>query len=149
MTGAGAAFVALLLGISPGPAYEIDPDPLPRALQRPVLLGYEPPVLEEPEPETSSEAAGGALYGMFLRLGDCETGALEVPGSADWSYNGPSGYDGGIQFHPGTWIANGGGRFAPFAWGATRDEQITIGIATLERSGWGQWPGCAAALGYM
>lgn len=153
-----AILVAAMLLV---PQPHLDPDPLPRASQRPHLLGYyEEPVsepesvevapvaVEEPEPELEPSGAGGSLYEMFLRLADCESGDINVPGSANWSENAGTIYDGGIQFHPDTWIAYGGGEYAAEAWQASPDQQIEIGMRVLEAAGWGQWPHCSSLLGY-
>jgi hypothetical protein len=61
-------------------------------------------------------------------IAECESGG-------DWAYNGPSGYYGGLQFHPDTWIGAGGGRYAPYAWQATREQQIAV-ASTLPLSSW-------------
>lgn len=60
-------------------------------------------------------------------IAQCESGGR-------WHYDGR--YDGGLQFHPDTWRRAGGTRFAPYAWGASRAEQI----ATAER--WVSMIGC-------
>jgi opacity protein-like surface antigen len=64
-------------------------------------------------------------------IAECESGQ-------DWSYNGSSGFDGGLQFLPSTWIGAGGERYAPYAWMATREQQIAI-ASTLSLS---NWPHC-------
>ena len=64
-------------------------------------------------------------------IAECESGQ-------NWSYNGPSGYDGGLQFLPSTWISAGGGQYAPYAYMATREQQIAV-ASTLSLS---NWPGC-------
>lgn len=46
--------------------------------------------------------------------------------SHDWHYNGPSGFDGGLQFSPSTWLAAGGAVYAPVAYQATPDEQMSV-----------------------
>lgn len=51
-----------------------------------------------------------------------------------WHYNGT--YDGGLQFHPDTWTAFGGGRYAPYAYQATKREQWQIGRNTAFRGNW-------------
>lgn len=76
------------------------------------------------------------------RLAGCES-------TWQWHYNGSSGYDGGIQFHPQTWRAYGGQQFAAYAWQATPEQQIAVGERVLW-AGWGPhgpqgrgaWPGC-------
>ncbi len=84
-----------------------------------------------PPPTASSGANWDALA-------QCESGG-------DWSYNGPSGFDGGLQFHPSTWTGAGGGQYAPEAWMATREQQIAIAERVLASSGRGAWPGCSDA----
>lgn len=83
---------------------------------------------------------------LWDRIARCETGGR-------WSYNGSSGYDGGLQFLPSTWREWGGTDFAPHAWQATREEQITVANRSGRTNPWlTPWPVCgrkaAAALGY-
>lgn len=66
-----------------------------------------------------------------------------------WDYNGPSGYDGGLQFHPNTWRAYGGTQYAPYAWQAYPAQQIDIaenvriyGYGNYGPQGIGAWPHC-------
>ena len=73
-------------------------------------------------------------------LAECEAGG-------DWSARTGNGFFGGLQFHPGTWLAHGGGAFAPTADQATREEQIAIAERVLATQGWGAWPACSLALG--
>ncbi|WKD58915.1 resuscitation-promoting factor Rpf1 domain-containing protein [Corynebacterium caspium] len=74
------------------------------------------------------------------RLAQCESGG-------NWAINTGNGYQGGLQFNPGTWAAYGGQKFAPTANLATREQQIAIAERTLARQGWGAWPACSARLG--
>lgn len=85
-------------------------------------------------------AANAAPDSDWDRLAQCESGG-------DWSINTGNGYHGGLQFHPQTWLAYGGGEFAPTADQATREQQIVVGERTLAAAGWGQWPACSASLG--
>lgn len=71
-------------------------------------------------------------------LAACESGER-------WDYNGPSGFDGGLQFAPSTWRAMGGP--TAYAWQASRAEQIAVAERLLDVQGWGAWPGCARKLG--
>lgn len=82
----------------------------------------------------------GAGLTIWYRLADCES-------SGDWTYNGPSGFDGGLQFSPSTWTANGGGEFAPYAWGASPEQQITVARRVLASQGPGAWPVCGRRVG--
>jgi hypothetical protein len=63
--------------------------------------------------------------------------------------NSGNGYSGGLQFHPGTWLAYGGGAYAPEAWMAPREAQIAVAERVLAASGWNAWPGCARKLGLL
>lgn len=92
----------------------------------------------DPDPSTTDPSAGAE--GVWDRLAACETGGR-------WSYDGPSGYDGGLQFHPDTWIAYGGGEYAPTADRASRAQQITVAERVQAGQGWDAWPACAAELG--
>lgn len=89
-----------------------------------------------PEPTTPEPEIGAP----WAALAECES-------SGDWSYNGPSGYDGGLQFSPSTWTAYGGAEYAPAAYLATPAEQIAVAERVLEGQGWGAWPACSAKLG--
>ena len=74
------------------------------------------------------------------RLAQCESGG-------NWAINTGNGYYGGLQFSYGTWLAYGGGEFAPTANQATREQQIAVAEKILASQGWGAWPACSASLG--
>jgi hypothetical protein len=81
---------------------------------------------------------------LWDRIASCESGQR-------WSLNTGT-YDGGLQFLPSTWRAWGGTDFAPYAYQATRAEQITVANRSGKSNPWLQpWPVCgkraAAALG--
>jgi Transglycosylase-like domain/Peptidase family M23 len=80
---------------------------------------------------------GGAT--VWDTLASCESGN-------DWHAN-TGIFDGGLQFHPGTWTRYGGTAFAPFAYLATREQQITIARRVLAVEGWDAWPECSLKLG--
>lgn len=54
--------------------------------------------------------------------------------SGNWAINTGNGYQGGLQFSPGTWSGHGGGQFAPAANMATREQQITIAEKEIGRA---------------
>ncbi|AGP30209.1 resuscitation-promoting factor Rpf1 domain-containing protein [Corynebacterium terpenotabidum] len=85
-------------------------------------------------------AATAAPDSDWDRLAECESGG-------NWSINTGNGYHGGLQFSPSTWNAYGGQEFAPYAYQATREEQIVVGERVLAGQGWGAWPSCSAKLG--
>ena len=68
--------------------------------------------------------------------------------SGNWAINTGNGFSGGLQFTPGTWLAFGGGKYAPQAWMASREEQIEIAEKVLAGQGWGAWPACTSKLGW-
>lgn len=78
------------------------------------------------------------------------------PWSADWDaiaqcesggrWDLDSTYDGGLQFHPMTWLGYGGGKYARYAWQATRLQQIAIAEKVLAGQGPGAWPNCFVPL---
>jgi hypothetical protein len=77
---------------------------------------------------------------VWYDLARCESGAR-------WDYNGGSGYDGGLQFHPDTWARNKPAGYPAYAYQATPEQQIEVGKIVQARGGWGVWPHCAAELG--
>ena len=83
---------------------------------------------------------GWRANSVWDRLADCESGG-------DWSYNGSSGFDGGVQFHPGTWSAYRQDGEPAYAYQATREQQIAIAERVLAAQGWTAWPACARELG--
>lgn len=73
-------------------------------------------------------------------LASCESGG-------NWAINTGNGYYGGVQFDSNTWLRQGGGKYAPRADLATREEQIAIAEVTRASQGWGAWPTCSARIG--
>lgn len=86
--------------------------------------------------EAAAQVARGSVWD---RLAQCES-------NGRWNLN-VGLYDGGLQFHPKTWIAAGGGKYAPYAWQATREQQIAIAESWLAKTSWAQWPACSKKLG--
>ena len=87
-----------------------------------------------------SPAAAAAPDSDWDRLAQCESGG-------NWQINTGNGYHGGLQFSASTWRAYGGQEFAPYAYQATREQQIAVAERTLAGQGWGAWPACSAKLG--
>lgn len=77
---------------------------------------------------------------VWDRLAMCESGGR-------WAYNGSSGYDGGLQFSPGTWTAYKLSGYPAYAWQASREQQIAVAERVLASQGWGAWPACSSKLG--
>lgn len=110
-----------------------------------------PPPAPAPEPEyaveyveqvPSADAPPVANGEVWDRLAQCEA-------NGNWHINTGNGYSGGLQFHPGTWLASGGGQYAPQAYLATREQQIAVAENVLAAAGgrFTPWPGCRAKLG--
>jgi hypothetical protein len=51
-------------------------------------------------------------------------------------------FDGGLQFHPLTWINYGGRQFATYAWQASKLEQMVVASRVLASEGPMAWPHC-------
>lgn len=70
-----------------------------------------------------------------------------------WDYDGSNYswgnglFDGGLQFHPRTWTAFGGGQYAEYAWQATPEQQVHIAQHVQAAQGWGAWPSCSKKIG--
>lgn len=75
----------------------------------------------------------------FSALAQCESGG-------DYSSNTGNGYYGGFQFSASTWANLG---FTGLPSNASPGTQIEAAQRLQARSGWGQWPACAAALGLL
>jgi hypothetical protein len=91
------------------------------------------------------------------RLADCESGhwgadGTPVPGTATWDYGLASGqggsFQGGLQFHPGTWDQYRPDGSPDHAGAASRELQIAVAERVLADQGWGAWPVCSRKLGY-
>ncbi|WP_312810529.1 resuscitation-promoting factor Rpf1 domain-containing protein [Corynebacterium variabile] len=99
--------------------------------------------------------AGIAVAGMGAALAPAATAApdsdwdalAQCESGGDWSINTGNGFHGGLQFSPSTWSGYGGEEFAPYAYQASREEQIVVGERVLAGQGWGAWPSCSSQLG--
>ncbi|MGB3663883.1 transglycosylase family protein [Mycolicibacter algericus] len=83
--------------------------------------------------------AAGATDDEWDRVARCESGN-------NWGINTGNGYHGGLQFSPSTWSSNGGGKYAPVAHQASREQQIAIAENVLATQGRGAWPVCGRGL---
>jgi hypothetical protein len=72
-------------------------------------------------------------------VAQCESGG-------DWHINTGNSFYGGLQFTLSTWLAFGGGRYAPRADLATPAQQIAIAERVLASQGSGAWPICSKYL---
>ncbi|MGX7677980.1 transglycosylase family protein [Jatrophihabitans sp. DSM 45814] len=85
---------------------------------------------------TPPAATGGLNWDAVAA---CESGG-------NWSINTGNGFYGGLQFDSGTWLANGGGAYAPRADLATREQQIAVATTLYNARGSSPWPVCGANL---
>ncbi|WP_284977692.1 resuscitation-promoting factor [Arthrobacter sp. fls2-241-R2A-200] len=85
----------------------------------------------------SSGPTGAPNEAMWDRIAQCESGG-------NWAINSGNGYYGGLQFSGSTWLANGGGAYAPTANLASKAQQIEIANRLYARNGLSDW-GCAHA----
>jgi hypothetical protein len=83
----------------------------------------------------SAPAPSGGVN--WSAIAACESGG-------NWSASTGNGFYGGLQFTEGTWLANGGGQYAPSANLATPAEQIAVAERVLASQGIGAWPVCGA-----
>ena len=88
----------------------------------------------------TASPAGAATTATWDRLARCESGG-------NWHINTGNGYYGGLQFSYGTWLSNGGGKYASRADKATKREQIAVAERLLRNRGWAPWPACSRKLG--
>lgn len=99
---------------------------------------------EEPStpPDTggSDSSSGSTDTSTWDAIAQCESGG-------NWAINTGNGYYGGVQFSYSTWLAFGGGDYAPTADLATKAQQIEIAEKVLAAQGWGAWPACSSQLG--
>lgn len=92
-------------------------------------------------------------------LADCESGnwinggASFETGSARWDYGvnfaheGYEQFQGGVNFHPRTWLSYKDPGMPNHAGRASREQQIVVAERVLAAQGWGAWPNCARKLG--
>ena len=83
--------------------------------------------------------ASAATDGEWDKVASCESGG-------NWAINTGNGFQGGLQFSPGTWSSHGGGEYAPSAHMATKEQQIAVAERVLASQGRGAWPVCGTGL---
>lgn len=79
-------------------------------------------------------------YGKWAPILQCESGG-------DW-YISHGLYEGGLQFHPGTWDAYKPSGYPEAAYQATPAQQILVAERVLAAQGWRAWPACSRKAGY-
>jgi len=102
---------------------------------------------------TVAAVAGVAAVTPLLAAGPAQADSVnwdaiaQCESGGNWSTNTGNGYYGGLQFSQGTWLAYGGGKYAPTASQASRSEQIAVAERTLAGQGIGAWPVCGKRAG--
>ncbi|GAA1480849.1 transglycosylase family protein [Gordonia sinesedis] len=89
-----------------------------------------------------------APFGVATATASADTGhnwdaVAQCESGGNWSINTGNGYEGGLQFSPSTWAANGGTGSAA---DASREEQIRVAENVLATQGPGAWPVCGQYL---
>ncbi|MFJ6536687.1 transglycosylase family protein [Paenarthrobacter sp. NPDC091711] len=109
-----------------------------------ISVGTKARPVATPAPQAAAAAApaasgptGAPNEAMWDRIAQCESGG-------NWSINSGNGYYGGLQFSSPTWLANGGGAYAPNASLASKAQQIDIANRLYAKNGLSDW-GCAHA----
>jgi murein DD-endopeptidase MepM/ murein hydrolase activator NlpD len=105
---------------------------------------------------TGTGAAQAATVNQWDRIAACESGDMNILGSARWNLPyGDGGSTGGLQIQLGTWNDFGGPQYAPQAYQATKKQQILVAEKILAVQGASAWvcnqPGhgiASGALGY-
>jgi Transglycosylase-like domain/LysM domain len=96
------------------------------------------PAVSAPAAATGTGLAPASSGGVnWSAIAACESGG-------NWSTNTGNGFYGGLQFTEGTWLANGGGQYAPCANLASPSQQIAVAERVLASQGIGAWPVCGA-----
>ena len=102
-----------------------------------VAVGTKARPAATPAKAVSGAATGAPNEAMWDRIAQCESGG-------NWAINTGNGYYGGLQFSSPTWLANGGGAYAPTANLASKAQQIEIANRLYAKNGLRDW-GCAGA----
>ena len=113
----------------------------PKATAKPEATA-KPKAAPKPSSQSSKRDSGGATTGLDLRRSGMWAKIAACESGGNWSINTGNGYYGGLQFNAGTWLANGGGKYAPRADLASKSEQITIANHLYDRAGGQPW-GCS------
>src|SRR3954465_9129164 len=74
------------------------------------------------------------------------SGVAKCESVGNWSINTGNGYYGGLQFSSSTWLAYGGGAYAPRADLAAPAQRIAVAERALAGQGIGAWPNCGRFL---
>ncbi len=92
---------------------------------------------------------------VWGRLADCESGdwsnGTPIDGTRRWDYgltfDHGDFFEGGLNFHPGTWDAFRDADMPDHAGRATAEQQMIVAERVLAEQGWGAWPVCSRKIG--
>lgn len=110
-------------------------DPAPATPAAPVTTAQSDPPASAPVYNSAPAPSSGGVN--WSAIAACESGG-------NWSISTGNGFYGGLQFTQQTWLAYGGGQYAPSANLASESEQIAVGQRVLASQGIGAWPVCGA-----
>jgi nucleoid-associated protein YgaU len=102
---------------------------------------------------TVAAVAGVAAVTPLLAAGPAQADSVnwdaiaQCESGGNWQTSTGNGYYGGLQFNRDTWLAYGGGSYAPTANLASRSQQIAVAERTLASQGIGAWPTCGKRAG--
>lgn len=114
------------------------PPPAPVAAAPAGASQSDPPASAPVSTSAPSSAPSSSSGGVnWSAIAACESGG-------NWSTNTGNGFYGGLQFTQQTWLANGGGQYAPTADQASASQQIAVAQRVLATQGIGAWPVCGA-----
>ncbi|WP_336852782.1 transglycosylase family protein [Sinomonas albida] len=103
-----------------------------------ILVGTKQPAPSSTTGGNTGAAAPAVMNeAMWDKIAQCES-------SGNWSANTGNGYYGGLQFDVSSWMANGGGQYAPNASLASKAQQIAVANTYYAKAGLRPW-GCAWA----
>ncbi|ALE91507.1 transglycosylase [Arthrobacter alpinus] len=108
---------------------------LTAAVAEQVTVGGKDRPAKETGANTGAEAPAMSNEAMWDAIAQCES-------TGNWSINSGNGYYGGLQFDISSWLANGGGAYAPNASLATKAQQIAVANTYYAKAGLRPW-GCA------
>jgi LysM repeat protein len=115
------------------PAPPPAPAPVPAQAQAVSFPQADPPAAT-PVSTAAPASSGGVNWSAIAA---CESGG-------NWSTDTGNGFYGGLQFTEQTWLAYGGGQYAPSANLASESQQIAVAQQVLAGQGIGAWPVCGA-----
>lgn len=103
-----------------------------------VTVGTKPkPAAQAAAANTGAAAPAMMNEAMWDKIAQCES-------TGNWSINSGNGYYGGLQFDIQSWLANGGGAYAPNASLASKAQQIAVANTYYAKAGLRPW-GCGWA----